>query len=166
MLWSLAVLVGLGLVVWLLRGPGNAPMGRAFRVLAIYGGLFCLSLLKVWWTAGYPAVVLDGEGLAYQPLHAFRRRAVRFDRILACAPRQDTHSLRVIHQWSKGRARELFLNLAVIDGRHDLLDRLGERLLEAGLEPLTEYGRAWCRPGHEDLVQPESIPRQGTPDES
>ena len=92
------------------------------------------------------------RGYRCQRCAAFRRRAVSFDRILACAPRQDTHSLRVIHEWSRDRARELFLNLAVIDGRHELLDRLGERLLEAGLEPVKERAHAWCRPGHEDLV--------------
>ena len=62
MIWGVGVVALLGLVAWLFRTPGSAPLGRAFGVLAGYGLLFWLTLLKVWWTAGLPAVEVDGEG--------------------------------------------------------------------------------------------------------
>ena len=85
MIWGVGVVALLGLVAWLFRTPGSAPLGRAFGVLAGYGLLFWLTLLKVWWTAGLPAVEVDGEAIAYQPLHTFRLRRVPWDRILASA---------------------------------------------------------------------------------
>ena len=80
MIWGVGVVALLGLVAWLFRTPGSAPLGRAFGVLAGYGLLFWLTLLKVWWTAGLPAVEVDGEAIAYQPLHTFRPQRVPWDR--------------------------------------------------------------------------------------
>lgn len=147
MIWGVGVVALLGLVAWLLRTPGSAPLGRAFGVLAGYGLLFWLTLLKVWWTAGLPAVVVDGEAVAYQPLHTFRPRRVGWERILASAPRAGTHSLRLVVRKGHDSARELFLNLAVIRGQHRLLEQLDERLAAAGLVPVPGREHAWRRPG-------------------
>jgi hypothetical protein len=145
MVWGVGVVAVLGAVTWLFRTPGTAPLGRAFGVLAMYGLLFMLTLLKIWWTAGGPAVVLDREQLSYQPLHTFRLRPIAFRQVLWCGPRQGTESLRFVIEWKPGRARELFLNLGVIDGRHELLDRLGERLVDAGLDPVEGEKNTWRR---------------------
>ncbi len=154
MLWGIGVVGALGLVTWLLRAPGSAPLGRAFGALVFYGVLFWLSLLKVWWTGGRAVVVLDEEKLAYQPLHSFKRREIPYDSILACAPRRTTQSLRLVHQWKTGEGREFFLNLAVIQGRHEFLDMLGEQLERAGLEPVVGEKHTWRRPG----IDSEAVP--------
>ena len=146
MIWGVGVVALLGLVAWLFRTPGSAPLGRAFGVLAGYGLLFWLTLLKVWWTAGLPAVEADERGLAYQPLHTFRPRRLSWDRVLACAPRTGTQSLRLVVTKPRGGARELFLNLAVIRGQHRLLDQLDELLAGNGLLAIPGREHAWRRP--------------------
>lgn len=142
MLWGLGVLAVLVGVVWLLRDPSEGVFGKAFTVLLGYGVLFWASLLKIWWTAGRPAVLVEDRGLAYQPLHAFRPRRVAFDRVLFCGPRPGSQSLRLVVEKGQ-RGRELFLNLAVVRSGHELLDVLGERLEAAGLVP---EGKSWVRP--------------------
>lgn len=149
MLWGVGVVALLGGVAWLFRTPDTAPLGRAFGSLLFYGLLFLASLLKVWWTGGRPAVLVDDEALAYQPLHTFRPRTLPFARVLECAPRPGTQSLRLVHAASRGRAREFFLNLGVVQGRNEFLDLLGEKLQAAGLEPVEGQPNAWRRPGWE-----------------
>jgi hypothetical protein len=144
MAWGVGVLALLGGVSWLLRAPGGAPGARAFGVLALYGLLFWLTLAKVWWTAGTPAVRLAPERLEYQPLHTFKPRGLELATVLGCAPREGTHALRFVYRGERGEERELYLNLAVVDGRHDLLERLGQALERQGLVPVP--GRqAWRR---------------------
>lgn len=150
MLWGVGVVALLGGVTWLFRTPGTAPLGRAFGSLAFYGLLFWASLLKVWWTGGRPAVLVDDEALAYQPLHTFRPRTLPFARVLECAPRQGTQSLRLVHEASRGRAREFFLNLGVIQGRNEFLDLLGEKLEAAGVVAVAGKKHTWRRPGWEE----------------
>lgn len=145
MVWGVGVVALLGAVTWLFRTPGTAPLGRAFGVLVMYGLLFWLTLLKIWWTAGKPAVVLEPEQLLYQPLHTFRLRPVVYRDVLWCGPRRGTESLRFVIEWKPGTARELYLNLGVIDGRHEFLDRLGAGLMAAGLEPVEGDKDTWRR---------------------
>ena len=145
MIWGVGVVAVLGLLTWLLRSPASAPLYRAFGALVFYGLLFLATLAKIWWTAGQPAVRIDEDALGYQPLHTFRPRRVPFDRILGLAPKEGTQSLRILHR--KGdRARELFLNLGVVKGRHRLLAELGQRLEERGLEPIPGQPEAWQHP--------------------
>lgn len=153
MLWGIGVLGLLGLVTWWLRSPGSLPAGRAFGVLVFYGGVFWLTLLKIWWTAGRSAVVVERDWLGYRPLHAFSLKRILFARTFFCGPRESTESLRLIHERRPGRAQEFFLNLAVIDGRHELLDVLGERLESAGLEPVSGQRHTWHRPGWTDEIE-------------
>ena len=150
MLWGLGVVALLGGVAWFFKSPDSAPLGRAFGVLLFYGVLFWLTLLKIWWTAGKPAVLVGLNFLAYQPLHAFRMRRIPYARILSCAPRKQTESLRIVHEKKPGQGREFFLNLAVIDGRHAFLDLLGERLELAGLQPSPSEPDSWNRPGWQE----------------
>jgi hypothetical protein len=147
MLWGLGVVALLGGVAWMFRTPGSAPLGRAFAVLLVYGMLFWLTLLKIWWTAGRPAVVVGRNFLSYQPLHLFRRRRIAYLRVLSCAPRKATESLRIVYEKKPGQGREFFLNLAVVDGRHAFVDLLGERLEAAGLQPVAGEPHSWNRPG-------------------
>jgi len=156
MIWGVGVVALLGLVAWLFRTPGSAPLGRAFGVLAGYGLLFWLTLLKVWWTAGLPAVVVDAAALAYQPLHTFRPRRVPWERILASAPRPGTQSLRLVVLKPRGGARELFLNLGVIRGRHRLLEELGRQLAANGLLPIPGREDAWRRPEWVETEAPQA----------
>lgn len=150
MVWGVGIVTLLGLVTWWLKAPGSAPLGRAFGVLALYSALFWLTLLKVWWTAGGPAVILDSIRLGYQPLHTFRLKTIAFDKVQHCAPRAGTQSLRLVHEARPGKAREFFLNLAVIDGRNEFLDALGERLSEAGLVAFPGQRNTWTRPGWDE----------------
>lgn len=122
---------------------------RAFAVLLAYSLLFWTSLIKIWWTAGRPAVALDDEAVSYQPLHTFRPRRVPFARVLACNPRPGTEALRFVVE-RNGVARELFLNLAVVKGQHRFLELLGERLEAAGLERVPGRENAWRRPEWEE----------------
>lgn len=147
MVWGLGVVAVLGLVTWWLKAPGTAPAGRAFGVLAFYGILFWLTLLKIWWTAGKPAVVVEEEWLGYQPLHMFSLKKIPFDKTYFCGPRQATESLRLIHERTPGRVQEFFLNLAVIDRRHEFLDVLGTRLEDAGLDKVAGEPGTWRRQG-------------------
>jgi hypothetical protein len=144
MLWGIGAVVVLGAVVWWLEASEREAWGRAFAVLFAYGLLFWASLLKIWWTAGRPAVEIDEEALAYQPLHTFRPRRIPFARVLSCAPRPGTEALRLVIE-QRGRARELFLNLAVVKGRHRFVELLGERLEKAGLAPVPGRDTAWRR---------------------
>jgi hypothetical protein len=145
MVSGIGVLALLAAVTRWLQAPGSRPLERAFGVLVFYIALFLVSLLKVWWTARRPAVVVETDRLGYQPLHRFSAVRVPFERILFCGPREATHSLRVVHEQRAGRARELYLNLAVIDGRNELIDLLGSRLEEAGLEPVPGRAHTWRR---------------------
>ena len=96
---------------------------------------------------GHDSRRLDDHGLAYQPLHTFRPRRVAWERILASAPRAGTQSLRLVVLKPHGsRARELFLNLAVIRGQHRLLEQLDQRLAAAGLLAIPGREHAWRRP--------------------
>ena len=152
LLWGVAVVLVIGGIILFLGSGEREAWGRAFGVLLGYSLLFWVSLVKIWWTAGRPAVALDEEGLAYQPLHTFRPRRVPFARVLACNPRAGTEALRFVVE-RNGVARELFLNLAVVKGQHRFLDLLGERLEAAGLERVPGKENAWRRPEWEE---PES----------
>lgn len=152
MVWGIGIVAVLGLVTWWLRAPGSAPAGRAFGVLVFYGVLFWLTLFKIWWTGGKPAVVVEEDWLGYQPLHTFALKKIPYDKTFFCGPRETTESLRLIHERKPNRAHEFFLNVAVIDGRHEFLDVLGERLEAAGLEAVVGEKNTWRRPGF-DLDQ-------------
>lgn len=147
MIWGIGVLAVLAAITWWLEAPGPAPLGRAFGVLAFYAALFWLTLLKVWWTAGKAAVILDSEQLGYQPLHTFRLKTIRFETVQFCAPREGTQSLRLIHEYRPGEGREFYLNLAVVAGRNEFLDALGERLSDSGLVAFPGKTHTWTRPG-------------------
>lgn len=147
MIWGIGAVVALGAVTWWFKSPGSAPLGRAFGVLSFYASLFWLTLLKVWWTAGKAAVVLDSERLGYQPLHTFRIKTIPFDKVQFCAPREGTQSLRLIHEYRPGEGREFYLNLAVVNGRNEFLDALGQRLSAAGLVAFPGKMNTWIRPG-------------------
>ena len=147
MVWGIGVLVLLAAVTWWFKAPGSAPLGRAFGVLAFYASLFWLSLLKVWWTAGSPAVILDEDQLGYQPLHTFSLKTIPFDRVQFCAPREGTQSLRLIYEYKPGEGRDFFLNLGVVVGRNEFLDALGDRLSAAGLVAFPGRKHTWARPG-------------------
>lgn len=149
MIWGVGAVLAIGAVVWVLRAGEREAWGRAFGVLLAYSLLFWASLLKIWWTAGQPAVALEEDAFSYQPLHTFKPRRVSFDRVLACNPRPGTEALRFVVE-KNGTAREFFLNLAVVKGQHHFLDLLGERLEAAGLERLSGSESAWRRPGWED----------------
>lgn len=135
---------------WLLAAPGDFAWRRAVEVLAAYGALFVASLAKIWWTARHPAVTIDVEALRWQPLHLFRPRVARFCDLLAVSQRPGTESLRlVLAEPQAGAARELFLNLGLVEGRHRMLDQLSARLREHGLEPAGPPP-AFQRPGFSD----------------
>lgn len=146
MLWGVGVVALLGAVGWYFRTPGSSHVGRAFAVLVFYGLLFQLSLLKIWWTAGRPAVTLDARGLSYSRLHAFGPRRIEYASILRTAPRPDTQSHGIVFEFRPGRAKEFFLNLAVIQGRHRFLDEFGAQLRKHGLEPTPGAKDSWERP--------------------
>lgn len=146
MTWGVGVLALFGGVAWLLRDPSSGPLGRAFGVLALYGVLFMATLVKIWYTAGGPAVTIGPERLAYQPLHTFGTRSIPFDSILAVKPRGETQSLGITFEYRPGRAREFFLNLAVVENRHSLLRELGARLEGRGLRPVEGAVSTWSRP--------------------
>jgi hypothetical protein len=130
---------------WLAE-PGDFAWRRAVEVLAAYGALFLVSLAKIWWTARRPAVVLGAEALSWQPLHRFGPQAASFTSVLAVGQRAGTESLRLVVAEPGGAARELFLNLGLVDGRNELLAGLAERLRASGLEPA---------PGAHALRRPE-----------
>ncbi len=146
-LWGMGVIVLLGGVSWFLRDPDSKPLSRAFGALLLYGLLFLLSLMKIWWTAGGTAVVLEDDSLAYQPLHTFWPRRIPLDGVLSCAPKTETQSLRFVYETHSGRAREFFLNLGLIRHRTQFLSRLGDELGARGLEPVDGQRWAWNRPG-------------------
>lgn len=143
--WGLGVVAILGGVTYVLKQPGSVPAARAFAVLMLYGSLFWVTLAKVWWTAGRPAVMLDAGDLAYQPLHTFKPRRIALDSVLACGPRADTHALRLVHVGKRNKVREFYLNLAVIKGRNEFLDALGERLEARGLVAVADRRNSWQR---------------------
>lgn len=147
--WGMGVILLLGGAAWMLRGPSSQPASRAFGVLALYGLLFAATLAKIWWTAGTDSVALEGEVLAYRPLHLFRPRRLDLGRVLGCAPKEGTHSLRFVFLGRHDEEREFYLNLAVVDGRHDFVERLGQRLADLGLVPMGRRDDAWRRPGWE-----------------
>jgi len=149
LLWGIAVVVAIAGLMFFLEGGERGAWVRAFGVLFAYSLLFWASLIKIWWTAGRAAVLLDEESFAYQPLHTFRPRRVPFARVLACNPRPGTEALRFVVE-KNGVARELFLNLAVVKGQHRFLDLLGERLEAAGLERVPGKESSWRRPDWDD----------------
>ena len=142
MLWGIGLIALFGGVAWAWRSPDEGVFGWAFAVLSGYGLLFWATLLKIWWTAGRPAVVIEETGIAYQPLHTFGPKRVPFRKILACGPRPGTDSLRVVVEGLR-RDRELFLNLAVVQGQHSFKEKLEARLQAEGLERSDE---GWERP--------------------
>lgn len=143
MIWGIGVLAVFGGVAFALRDPDEGFIGWAFAVLSAYGLLFWATLLKIWWTAGSPAMVVDEQGLAWQPLHTFRPKRIPWSKILAAGPRPGTDSLRVVIEGLR-RDKELFLNLAVVQGQHRFRERLDEQLEREGL---TRAGEGWRRPG-------------------
>ena len=145
MLWGMGVILLLGAIAWWLRDPSDGFFGKAFTVLLGYTVLFWASLLKIWWTAGKPAILIDADSLAYQPLQYFKPKRLRFERVIACGPRPGTESFRFVIE-DRGRERELFLNLAVVTDKHRLLDLVAVRLAAVGLE---RAGEGWSRPGVE-----------------
>ncbi len=145
LLWGLGVVALLGGITWVLRQPGSVPAARAFGVLMLYGSLFWVTLAKVWWTAGKSAVTIDKDALAYQPLHTFRPKRIRLDRVLSMAPRPGTQALRLVHLDKRDTEREFFLNLGVIEGRNEFLDALGGALEEHGLAPTPGQRNSWRR---------------------
>lgn len=149
MIWGVGVVAALGIAVWFLEAERRGAWGRAFGVLLLYSLLFWASLIKIWWTAGRPAVAIDDEAFSYQPLHTFQPRRVPFARVIACNPRPGTEAIRFVVE-GRSTARELFLNLAVVRGQHDFLDLLEKRLEAAGLERVPGKNRSWRRPGWED----------------
>ena len=150
MFWGVGVLVILGGVTWLLRQPGVSPIGRAFSVLVFYGALFLVTLFKIWWTASRsPAVILGSDVISYQSLLHFRPKSLPLDEIVLCRMGVDTENLRFVRLEPSGRAREFFLNLAVVDGRNAFLHLLGRRLESLGLEPRPGQRKSWIRPGYE-----------------
>ncbi len=146
MLWGIGVVAVLGWIAWFFRAPGSAPLSRAFGALVLYGLFFLASLLKVWWTARLPAVVVTDREFSYRLLHLFRPRVVRFASVLEGGPRPGTGSLRFLVEREGAPARELFLNLGAVGGQSELVDLLGERLVAHGLEPVAGSHRAWRRP--------------------
>ena len=145
MIWGVGAVVVVGAVSWWLERGETQAWGRAFGVLLAYSLLFWGTLLKIWWTAGQPAVSLDDEAIYYQPLHTFHPSRVPIASVLACNPREGTEALRVVVE-KKGVARELFLNLAVVKGQHRFLDLLEERLSAAGLVRIPGRDHSWTRP--------------------
>jgi hypothetical protein len=149
LVWGVAVVVVMGGLVLVFKGGERESWARAFGVLLAYSLLFWTSLIKIWWTAGRPAVLLDDDAFAFQPLHTFKPTRIPFAQVLACNPRPGTEALRFVLE-KKGVARELFLNLAVVKGQHRFLDLLGERLIASGLEKLPEGEHVWKRPEWDD----------------
>jgi hypothetical protein len=142
-------IVTLAAVAWLLRDPRQEIYGRAFAVLGVYVALFVAALGKIWWTAGGDAPWLEPAARCFQPLHLLRPRRVELARVVACGPRPGTHSLRLVVETARGE-RELFLNLALLDGRTRFLALLGAALRAQGLEPVPGRSDAWRRPGWEE----------------
>lgn len=149
MIWGVGVVAAVGLAVWILREGEREAWGRAFGVLLAYTFLFWASLLKIWWTAGRPAVALDAGSFSYQPLHTFKPRRVPFSQVIAMNPRPGTEALRFVVE-KNGTGRELFLNLAVVKGQHQFLELLEARLEAEGLERVPGRDHAWRRAGWED----------------
>lgn len=149
MLWGLAVVLAVAGALLLLEQGERGAWVRAFGVLFGYSVLFWLTLAKIWWTAGRPAVAVGDDALWYQPLHTFSMRRIDLGQVLAVDPRPGTEALRFVVA-RRGVARELFLNLAVVKGRNELLERLGDRLTAAGLFPLADRRHCWKRPEWDD----------------
>ena len=149
MLWGLAVVLAVAGALLLLEQGERGAWVRAFGVLFGYSVLFWLTLAKIWWTAGRPAVAVGDDSLWYQPLHTFAMRRIDLAQVLAVDPRPGTEALRFVVA-RRGVARELFLNLAVVKGRNELLERLGDRLTAAGLLPVTDRRHCWKRPEWDD----------------
>jgi hypothetical protein len=152
LLWGLILVVAVaGVLVLLERGERGAWV-RAFGVLLGYSVLFWLTLAKIWWTAGRPALAVGEDAVLYQPLHTWKMRRIELAAVLAVAPRPGTEALRfVVHR--RGTARELFLNLAVVKGRNELIELLGRHLVEAGLVAVPGRQHSWRRPAWEEPAE-------------
>ncbi len=146
MIWGMGLLAVLAVAIWWLRGPQGWAWDRAFTSLLGYSTLIWASLLKIWWTAGKPSVMVDQEAIYYQPLHLFKPKRVAFSQILACSPKVQTHSLRLLEE-RRGVAREHSINLGVVQGRRRFLETLGKKLVEEGLQPIPGKLHSWARPG-------------------
>jgi len=107
-------------------------------------------LIKIWMTAGRPAVTVDDESLAYQPLHLFRPKRIHWRSVLAGSPKTGTRSYRLAFEKRPGTAKEFFLNLAVVSGSHDLLEEIGKHLETAGLERVEGERDSWRRADWEE----------------
>lgn len=149
LLWGGGALGVAGVAAWMLRGPETATVARALQILAGYALLFLATLAKILWTARGPAAIVAEEALLFQPLHRFRPRRLPWSAILACAPRAGTESLRLVVT-RRGAVRELFLNLGLVERRHDFLAALEAALRRAGLEPVPGERSALRRPGFAD----------------
>jgi hypothetical protein len=145
MLWGLALVVAVAAVLVLLEGGERRTWVRAFGVLLGYSVLFWLTLAKIWWTAGRTAVAVGPGAVLYQPLHTWTLRRIELALVLAVDPRPGTEALRFVVA-RRGVARELFLNLAVVQGRNELLELLGERLVASGLAAVPGRTHSWRRP--------------------
>ena len=66
MLWGLAVVLAVAGALLLLEQGERGAWVRAFGVLFGYSVLFWLTLAKIWWTAGRPAVAVGDDALWYQ----------------------------------------------------------------------------------------------------
>ena len=153
MTWGLGVVALLALVSWFFRTPGSFHLGRAFGVLLAYSLLFWVSLAKIWWTAGKPAVQLGPGWLAYQSVLYFRPTRIPLDRCVFCGPREGTQSQRIVYREPSGRPRELFLNLGIVKGRAAFLRQLGAQLEAAGLSPRLGRKHTWSEHGWTDEVE-------------
>jgi hypothetical protein len=151
MLWGGAGLLLCAAVAWALRDPGTATVARALQILAAYALLFWATLAKILWTAQRPAAAVDTTGLLYRPLHAFRPRRLAWEEIVAGSPKPGTESLRLVVE-RRGARREVFLNLGLVEGRHEFLEALAAGLLAAGLEPVPGERDAYRRPGYADTA--------------
>ncbi len=143
---GMGAIAALAALAWLAADPTSLALGRALQILAGYALLFCATLAKIWWTARSPAVLLDRDTLAYQPLHRFARRRIALQDVVWCGIKPGTESLRLVVR-AGDRLRELYLNLGLVKGRNELLDDLGEVLVRRGLAPDSRLPSTWSRPG-------------------
>jgi hypothetical protein len=149
MLWGGAGLLLGAAVAWALRDPGTATLGRALQILLGYALLFWATLAKILWTARRPAAAVDAAGLLYQPLHAFWPRRLPWGELVASSPKAGSESLRLVVE-RRGARREVFLNLGLVERRHEFLEALAAGLLAAGLEPVPGERDAFRRRGYAD----------------
>lgn len=142
-IWTTVAVLGLAAAIVWLGGLSAAPLARALGVLALYAGLFGLSLAKIWWTAGQPAAGWDAEALWFQALHRFQPTRIPWTSILAAGHKPDTRAYRLVVVRGDA-AGERFLNLAVILSHHEFVDGLERNLVGLGF---LRSGDGLARPG-------------------